>query len=461
MQEALDTGKESARKKQDRLRRRKREIENAMDVDAEIRRDILASQVLVLSSSGNSPNADGSTDNSNGGGGEVVMTRWHPTNAAVLVSASSDSGGRVWSLPAGHIDAKSSSLVPAPLVLNHQHSNANAQANGSEPAVVTVVSWSHLGDYIASATQSGVVRLWTASGKQLATSDKHSDAVVALAWNRSDSVLLSCSGDSTVIAWSVPAMTIIKQFNHHRGPVLDIAWRDEQVFASCSRDRSVCVVSLAPAAAKSEESNDNNNINDNQNTENGMLQRFEGHLDTVNVVEWSPDGKYIASASDDKTAKVWHPTVAGGTETKYPVADLKGHLDQIYKVLWAPTGPGSRHPHLPSIVATASADKTVRLWSVETGKCLKELKQHTRDVYAISFNPNGRHLASGGFDGRVVVWSIDDGAITKQYHANSPIFDISWNSDGTKVACALEKNATCVFDFTPASTATATVNNSD
>ena len=55
-------------------------------------------------------------------------------------------------------------------------------------------------------------------------------------------------------------------------------------------------------------------------------------------------------------------------------------------------------------VASGSADRTVRLWDVETGACIRTLEGHGRGVYSVGFRPDGKQLASGSFDRTVRLW---------------------------------------------------------
>ncbi|MEH2403619.1 AAA-like domain-containing protein, partial [Nostoc sp.] len=81
--------------------------------------------------------------------------------------------------------------------------------------------------------------------------------------------------------------------------------------------------------------------------------RLEGHRDSINSIVFSPDGKTLASASDDKTIKLWN------LDTGKEITTLRGHSDSVISVVFSPDG---------KTLASASRDKTIKLWNLDTGK---------------------------------------------------------------------------------------------
>jgi len=116
---------------------------------------------------------------------------------------------------------------------------------------------------------------------------------------------------------------------------------------------------------------------------------LKGHKGEVFAVDYSPDGRLLASASKDGTARVWD--VAAG-DVRF---ELAGHSTEVTSVAISPDG---------NRVATGSEDNTVRVWRVATGELIGVLSGHTDHVLCVSYSPDGNWIASGSRDTTVQIW---------------------------------------------------------
>ena len=81
---------------------------------------------------------------------------------------------------------------------------------------------------------------------------------------------------------------------------------------------------------------------------------------------------------------------------------VEGHSDDVNSVSFSPDG---------SKIASASGDKTVKVWDLKRGKCLQTLEGHVRGVTSVSFSPEGTKAASASYDKTVKVWDVTSGSV--------------------------------------------------
>jgi WD40 repeat protein len=153
-------------------------------------------------------------------------------------------------------------------------------------------------------------------------------------------------------------------------------------------------------------------------------------------VEFSPDGKYLASgsgtdkvemnnAADENDIRVWD--IAGSTQ----VADLRGHTDGVMEVRWSPDG---------KRLVSVSDDKTIRVWSTANWSLEGELRGHTLGVLCAGFSPDGSQLVSGSRDYTVRLWNMTADASgfaqSRKWPAPNCVRSVDWHPGGALVACS-------------------------
>ncbi len=153
-----------------------------------------------------------------------------------------------------------------------------------------------------------------------------------------------------------------------------------------------------------------------------LLEVLRGHDDVVFSLAFRPDGKQIASASFDKTVRMWD--VATGKTAR----TFDGHSDFVYAVAFSPDG---------KTLASASKDRTVKLIEAATGKSLFTLGGMEQDVMAVAFSPDGKAVVSSGFEAGIHWWNPQTGERTKLQGGHGiAVHEVAFSKDGQVLASA-------------------------
>jgi WD40 repeat protein len=124
-----------------------------------------------------------------------------------------------------------------------------------------------------------------------------------------------------------------------------------------------------------------------------VYKNLSEHRNSVRSVTYSPDARIVASGSADETIRLWNAT-SGQELSQSP---LTGHSGLVYSVAFSLDG---------TILASGSGDRIIKLWNITSGELLYDLINHSFGVSSVAFSPSGTLLASGGADGNVKIWDI-------------------------------------------------------
>ena len=165
-----------------------------------------------------------------------------------------------------------------------------------------------------------------------------------------------------------------------------------------------------------------------------LLHTIEGHQDTVRYVTFDPQGKILASASDDHTVKLWDVLTGKQINT------FAGHQNKVTSIDFDPTG---------RILASGSDDENVILWDVANCNQLRTLMGHNNWVLSVSFSPIEHILASGGRDQTIKLWNSNSGELITTLSGHSDwVRSVKFNCEGRLLASGSSDYTIKLWDTT-------------
>jgi len=365
----------------------------------------------------------------------VTSVRFHP-GGQMLISTGLDHDVRIW-----------------------RRTREPISAYTGIAAAGKAIDFSPDGRYLVSSGigESHEVLLWQLESPFYSVVGGHAAAVLAIALSPDGRTLASASADTTIKLWQ-PDGTLLRTLTGHRAPVFAVSFSPDETLVSVSMDGTVrrwrqdgtpvrtygnreAAVGLAETAPTGERlavrtANQTVEIWHTDGTlldtlspvtgrsftlawhprQNAIATGDANHhiqiwdLDTgtaialptdhtapLREIAFNPDGTLLASASEDHTVEIWDAAA------RQVVARLTDHTDVVRAVAFAPAS--TRAWAGTDILASAGADKTIKLWTTD-GTLLTTLDHHTALVQSLAFSPDGRFLYSASTDESIIRWDL-------------------------------------------------------
>ncbi len=188
----------------------------------------------------------------------------------------------------------------------------------------------------------------------------------------------------------------VNRLEQHKNSVVSVTFSDDgELIATASTDKTVKLFTA----------------------EGHLVKTLDGHQNAVTRVAFSPDGQTIASTSTDRTIKLWK---RDGTL----IHTLTGHSLGVTSASFSPDG---------KILASSSQDKTIKLWNLQ-GQLLRTINTENASILFVRFSPDGQTIASASLDSTIKLWDLNGNAIATFTGHEQGVTSVSFSPDGQTLA---------------------------
>ena len=321
---------------------------------------------------------------------------------------------------------------------------------------ITQIKFSLDGKFIFSISDDKTVKIWDKQGKLLQTRSGYSGEFNSISINSKNNLLAIANSQGIEIVRFAPTFIgnsqVLQKIPNNRAKINDISFSpDGEFIASASNDKSVRIWQIKKTIPQNQEADNISSVavNSQKSSEisfanagwdgkiylrrqdGSLLKTLSGHEYPVTAINFSSNGKFLASASNDKTIKLWD------LENNTLVDTFTEHKKSVNSVSFSSKD---------KLLVSGSTDKTVKLWN-QTGKLLKTFSKPTDTVSSVTFSPNGNMIAAGSYDRHIYLWYLNGTLVNKFTGYKSEIASVKFSPDGNTLASASWDNTIRLWDI--------------
>jgi WD40 repeat protein len=274
---------------------------------------------------------------------------------------------------------------------------------------VTSVAFGPGGTRIATGSLDGTAKVWeTRTGTLLLDLKGHMGLVLSVAFSPDGTRIATGSADNSAKVWEARTGTPLLDLKGHTNQVMSVAFSpDGTRIVTGSQDKTAKVWDARTGTPQLD---------------------LKGHTGGVTSVAFSPDGTRISTGSFDGTAKVWE------ARTGTPLLDLKGHTNAVTGVAFSSAVTSVAFSPDGRRLATGSEDQTAKVWETRNGTLQLDLKGHTNLVTSVAFSPDGTRILTGSLSNMPKVWDARTGQGLKGEPIPQTIRNNGLSPDGGLIA---------------------------
>jgi WD40 repeat protein/serine/threonine protein kinase len=289
-------------------------------------------------------------------------------------------------------------------------------------ASVTSISYSPDRGFLLSAGGDNTARLWNVDSQEepkklehpLATSSPHSYTMLMSILASDGKTIISGNAAGEIQFWDIDSGKVVHEIvTDNGGLITDIALSHDEKYA------------LTPGGEDS--------IARLWDVETGEeLQRFEGHHDHIEAVNFSSDSKWIGTGSADSTARMWD------RDTGKLLQEFIGHEGRIQAVAFSRDN---------KFIVTSGVDMTARIWDTTTGAELQKLTGHSGAIRTVLFSHDSLSVLTGSDDTTARLWDVETGKEIHRYSGHRlPVRALAFSNEGDLIITASDDQVARVWD---------------